>query len=150
VIYLEIEMQFDPIEKRKQFLRIYDTEMRRELHTPTLLGTLETISKVLNNIINNPEDEKYRKIPVTSKLFQNNVIDRKGGKSFILACGFCRKTIDSKEFWVIPYSESLIDVLKLACSEVIDKRKQEFQDAEELEKKRFIRKRGKCKTFRKS
>jgi len=128
--------QVDLNEKRKQFLRIYDTEMRRELDIPTLLATLETVSKVFNNIIDNPNTEKYRQIPVTSKVFQNNVIDRKGAKSFILACGFHKKTIDSKEYWVLPNSEHLIHVLKLACSEVIDKRKLEFQETAEQERRK--------------
>eukprot|EP01123_Difflugia_compressa_P010840 TRINITY_DN4088_c2_g1_i1.p1 TRINITY_DN4088_c2_g1~~TRINITY_DN4088_c2_g1_i1.p1 ORF type:complete len:215 (+),score=63.23 TRINITY_DN4088_c2_g1_i1:70-714(+) len=133
---MEQTPKIDITEKRKQFLRIYDTEMRKELHIPTLLATLETLSKVLNNIINNPDQEKFRKIPVTSKMFQINVIDKKGGKSLILACGFVRRTIEDKDYWVFPQKAGDIDILKLACSEVVDKRRLEIQEQNELEKRR--------------
>ncbi|XP_054014925.1 UBX domain-containing protein 6 [Hylaeus anthracinus] len=49
---------------------------------------IETIGKYLENIINNPEAEKYRKIRVHNKIFQDKVLPIEGALEFLNAAGF--------------------------------------------------------------
>uniref|UniRef100_A0A6B2LJG5 PUB domain-containing protein n=1 Tax=Arcella intermedia TaxID=1963864 RepID=A0A6B2LJG5_9EUKA len=110
--------------------------MRRELHIPTLLATLETLSKVIHNILDHPDEDKYRKIPITNKAFAEKVTDRKGGKAFLLACGFLRKTMEGKDVWYLGQTGTDIAVLELARDEVVDKRKNEIHGAMLAEQRR--------------
>ncbi|KAK3579399.1 hypothetical protein CHS0354_029707 [Potamilus streckersoni] len=66
---------------------------------------VETISKYLDNIIANPEEEKYRKIRHSNKAFQERVSALEGTEEFIQAVGFQYKTISvdgvDEIFWVM-------------------------------------------------
>ena len=48
----------------------------------------ETLLKYMNNIIEHPEEEKYRKIRVQNKAFQDRVLSLNGADKFIEAAGF--------------------------------------------------------------
>lgn len=50
--------------------------------------TSETLQKYLQNLIEHPEDPKYRRIRMSNKAFQERVGAAKGGVEFLLACGF--------------------------------------------------------------
>ncbi|KZC08583.1 UBX domain-containing protein 6 [Dufourea novaeangliae] len=49
---------------------------------------VETLGKYLENIINNPEAEKYRKIRMHNKIFQEKVLPVEGALDFLHAAGF--------------------------------------------------------------
>lgn len=48
----------------------------------------QIISKLLTNILNNPHDDKYRKIRLTNPKIQSAIVDTHGGIETLLACGF--------------------------------------------------------------
>ena len=54
----------------------------------------------LDNILQNPSEEKYRKIRKSNKAFQERVASIEGTELFIEACGFKTESIDDQEFWV--------------------------------------------------
>eukprot|EP01125_Pyxidicula_operculata_P009522 TRINITY_DN3136_c0_g1_i1.p1 TRINITY_DN3136_c0_g1~~TRINITY_DN3136_c0_g1_i1.p1 ORF type:complete len:202 (+),score=36.07 TRINITY_DN3136_c0_g1_i1:17-622(+) len=126
----------DRKEKAKALRRIYDSQMTKELDTPTLVKTLETISTILSNIIKNPDEEKFRKVPDQNAKFQSTVLERKGGKSFIIQCGFSKKVIENREFWCISNEKLDIENLQVA-SELIEEKKTAFTSQMELEKKKW-------------
>lgn len=49
---------------------------------------VETLGKYLDNIINNPDIEKYRKIRMSNKIFQEKVLPMEGAMHFLQAAGF--------------------------------------------------------------
>ncbi|GLH10173.1 UBX domain-containing protein 6 [Gryllus bimaculatus] len=49
---------------------------------------VETLFKYLENIIHNPTEEKYRKIRLTNKVYQERVAPIEGAQDFLLAAGF--------------------------------------------------------------
>jgi len=114
---------------------VWDRELRQELEPQFLLNTLVTLSQILTNAIEHPEDEKYRKLPATNKRIVETVLDKKGGKSFLIACGFVRKPIDGKDFWYLALSEQTLDILRLGL-ELIDEKKNQAIAVSEAEKKR--------------
>ena len=56
----------------------------------------------LDNIVQNPTEEKFRKIRKSNKAFQERVGSMEGTEMFLEACGFQNKTIEDQEFWVFP------------------------------------------------
>ncbi|CAG0890408.1 unnamed protein product [Cyprideis torosa] len=82
---------------------------------------LDTLCKYLDNIINNPQEEKYRKIRVGNKAFQERVMALRGAKEFLLGAGFRIQQLPSpsseagaeamEDFYVFPQTQT-IDVLQ--------------------------------------
>ncbi|CAJ0603528.1 unnamed protein product [Cylicocyclus nassatus] len=58
---------------------------------------VETIGKYLQNIIENPEEPKFRRIRLSNKAFQERVAAVKGGREFLTAVGFEEKMQPFKE-----------------------------------------------------
>lgn len=48
----------------------------------------ETLQKCIKNIIEKPEEPKYRRIRINNKAMQDRVLSAKGGHEFLVACGF--------------------------------------------------------------
>ncbi|XP_053559128.1 UBX domain-containing protein 6 isoform X2 [Bombina bombina] len=53
----------------------------------------ETISKYFDNIISNPDEEKYRKIKLSNKVFQERINSLEGANEFLEAVGFEKKML---------------------------------------------------------
>lgn len=63
---------------------------------------VETLSKYLENIIQHPDDEKYRKIRQSNRVFSDKVRPCEGALDFILAAGFVEQEIDGEPFYIYP------------------------------------------------
>lgn len=80
---------------------------------------IETLSKYLENIVNNPDEEKFRKIRLSNRVFSDKVRGVEGGYDFLIGAGFVEQTIDEDQFLIFS-SESvdhlpvLLDALKSA------------------------------------
>merc|ERR1719452_214386 len=73
---------------------------------------VETLCKYLDNIIQNPAEQKYRKIRRSNKAFQERVASLEGTEEFIMDCGFQQKLMpgndgSEEEFWFLPESADL-------------------------------------------
>ena len=51
-------------------------------------STISTLIKILDNIVSKPADNKMRTLKLNNKAFQQQIVTRKGGIEFLLACGF--------------------------------------------------------------
>ncbi|XP_056428245.1 UBX domain-containing protein 6 isoform X2 [Hyla sarda] len=77
---------------------------------------VETMAKYLRNIIANPYEEKYQKVKLTNKVFQEKVICLEGAHDFFEAVGFEKKSLTlqgqelQEEFYVL--SSDALDQLK--------------------------------------
>lgn len=69
----------------------------------------ETLSKYIENVVNNPDDEKYRKIRLTNRIFCERVRGVEGGYEFLIGAGFVEQTIDEEAYLI--YSSDEIDQL---------------------------------------
>lgn len=88
-----------------------------------LEACVETLIKCLENIHNNPNEEKYKKIRMNNKMFCEKIKNCEGALEFLNAAGFAEITIDDEPYLI--WSEenmevettlvSLIEALK--CSE---------------------------------
>uniref|UniRef100_A0A1B6LYV2 UBX domain-containing protein n=1 Tax=Graphocephala atropunctata TaxID=36148 RepID=A0A1B6LYV2_9HEMI len=69
---------------------------------------VETLSKYLENIVKNPGEEKYRKIRLSNRVFQEKVAGLEGVMEFLEAAGFSQQTLpfqDGEELFLV-FNES--------------------------------------------
>lgn len=58
---------------------------------------VETLGKYLDNIMKHPEEEKYRKIRINNRIFQDKVLPIEGAVDFLNAAGFWPKKIQNND-----------------------------------------------------
>ncbi|XP_050026963.1 UBX domain-containing protein 6 [Dermacentor andersoni] len=67
---------------------------------------VETLCKYLNNIADNPTEEKYRRIRLNNRIFQERVLPLEGALEFLQAAGFERRhdeeSVSSEEWLEFP------------------------------------------------
>ena len=68
---------------------------------------VETLSKYIDNIVNNPAEAKFRKIRKSNKAFKERVAALEGTEEFLDGCGFQIKQMEGpdgqmEDFWVFP------------------------------------------------
>eukprot|EP00095_Tigriopus_kingsejongensis_P004109 maker-scaffold122_size333723-snap-gene-0.19 protein:Tk04109 transcript:maker-scaffold122_size333723-snap-gene-0.19-mRNA-1 annotation:"ubx domain-containing protein 6-like" len=63
---------------------------------------VETLCKYVDNILQNPSEEKFRKIRQSNKVYQEKVAPMEGHDLFLEACGFEVTKIDEQDFWLFP------------------------------------------------
>ncbi|KAG4067661.1 hypothetical protein HA402_005433 [Bradysia odoriphaga] len=86
---------------------------------------IETLTKYLENIINHPDEEKYRKIRMSNRIFAEKIKPVEGGCEFLLGAGFQEQEIDGEIFLIYSSEDSsnlaeLLDGLKNAEKITID------------------------------
>jgi len=89
---------------------------------------VDTLCKYIDNILKNPSEEKFRKIRLSNKAFQERVAVMEGANDFLSGCGFEIKKLpgqdgsSEEDFWVFPeektadleHLEAMKDCLKSA------------------------------------
>lgn len=86
---------------------------------------VETLIRYVENIINHPDEEKYRKIRMSNRIFTEKVEAVAGAFDFLFAIGFTEQTIDDEKFLIfsldvqenLEQMNTLLEALK--CSEPI-------------------------------
>lgn len=61
---------------------------------------IETIKKYLNNIVANPDEDKFHKIRMSNRIFSEKVAAVEGSREFMQAAGFTERVIDGENFLV--------------------------------------------------
>lgn len=61
---------------------------------------IETLTKYLENIIQHPDEEKYRKIRRTNRIFSEKIQPVEGALDFLFAAGFTEQEIDGEPFLI--------------------------------------------------
>jgi len=63
---------------------------------------VDTLCKYIDNIMQNPTEEKFRKIRKSNKAYQERIVTIEGSDLFLQAAGFVTTTDQDQEFWVFP------------------------------------------------
>ncbi|VDN51813.1 unnamed protein product [Dracunculus medinensis] len=87
-----------------QMRKYIEDFLRQQLHDDSIVASVlmlfslndskkcqsasEILQKYLRNLIENPHDEKFRRIRLSNKVLQERVLCAKGGFEFLQACGF--------------------------------------------------------------
>lgn len=66
---------------------------------------IETLCKYIENIVSNPTEEKFRKIRISNKAYQERIHPIEGTKEFLEAAGFTIEELPfndaTDKFWVL-------------------------------------------------
>lgn len=66
---------------------------------------IETLKKYVENIIQHPDEEKYRKIRMSNRVFCEKVRPVEGALDFLLGAGFIEQPIDDEQYLI--YSDDI-------------------------------------------
>lgn len=110
-----------PLQEINEYIREFlfsSLETQPEMASTLMIQTLnrnkeavkvcvDILTKYVDNLINNPGEEKFRKIRLNNRAFQEKVNPIEGSEEFLLTCGFERKSLkldDQPEemFFIIP------------------------------------------------
>jgi len=89
------------MQSKREEVQAAFNKLLEEKNSAVLLQTCETLSKLIGNLVNAPDQPKFRRVPCASRVFNEKVVEARGGAEFITAVGFQRQTIDEADFWVI-------------------------------------------------
>uniref|UniRef100_A0A8C7Z3R6 UBX domain-containing protein 6 n=1 Tax=Oryzias sinensis TaxID=183150 RepID=A0A8C7Z3R6_9TELE len=101
----------DPVEASVMMVHTFNKDKEK------VKAAVEIISKYVENICKNPTEEKYRKVRVSNKVFQEKVRCVEGSREFLQALGFISIMLpvdgqeEEEEFLVLP--EASPDALEL-------------------------------------
>ncbi|XP_039622914.1 UBX domain-containing protein 6 [Polypterus senegalus] len=99
----------DPLEASIMMVHTFNKDREK------VSAAIEVIGKYIDNICNNPTEEKYRKIKLSNKIFQEKIHPLEGTQEFLQAVGFEKKSLEvsgqenMEEFYVIS-EEALVQV----------------------------------------
>ena len=82
-------------------LAIALTTLRTSNSSAVHLTAVQTLEKILSNIVNNPLEEKYRKVKRGNAAFNKRLGGISGGEAAMLAVGFSTETIDGEPYYVM-------------------------------------------------
>ena len=101
-------------------------------HPPTEYKTaINTLLKILSNVINNPMEEKYRKIKKTNAAFHKRIGRLNGANDAILAIGF---VVQGEEYVLTPSPEAwpkLVEAKSVLDKAVVDHDNQQLQQQQQ-------------------
>lgn len=88
---------------------------------------VETLKKYIENIIQHPDEEKYRKIRMSNRIFCEKVQPIEGALDFLLGAGFIEQQIDDEQYLIYTNEDEATDGIHalnelleaLNCSEII-------------------------------
>lgn len=65
------------------------------------LNAISTIINIIENIVNFPNEDKYKSIRFNNKTFTENIIKIKGALDLLICLGFIKKIKDHQEFLIL-------------------------------------------------
>ncbi|KAF7634979.1 UBX domain-containing protein [Meloidogyne graminicola] len=82
------------------------------------IPAMDTIKRYLQNIISNPTEQKFKRIKLSNKVYQEKVGPCKGAVEFLIATGFRKGLSDSEEFLVMDNTD--VERIKQALNVLFD------------------------------
>lgn len=99
-------------ETRKMVVRALDSKIC-EQDEPTALAAIETALKLANNVVEHPDDPKFRKFRSNNPSISKKLLRCPGGQDLLLALGWRTKVMEFEEYWV---ADDAGDAPMLVCA----------------------------------
>src|SRR5690349_1461696 len=90
-------MSAEERDARRMMFRVWDTRMRPN-RREALRPSCDTLLKIVQNVIDNPNDPKYRRVKARSNAFK--ALSKVSGDEFLFELGFRSRAIDMEEYFV--------------------------------------------------
>lgn len=79
------------------------------------------------NVVEHPDEPKYRAVPADNRRVHERILQRKGGRSFLVAAGWRLRVQDMREFWTAPDSLNDLRVARDVLRERLDRIDEKLQ-----------------------
>jgi PUB domain len=84
------------------------------LNTSAELADLqELLGTVCRNVVENPEELKYRTIRLGNKVIESGLVSRKGGMEFLRAAGFKTRSVEDKKVLQLDEKEDGVEIMEI-------------------------------------
>jgi len=121
-------------EARKKFVSVMEEKLLdyKHNHPQNIENCTTTLIKIFSNILDHPEDAKFRKIKASSNVLRSNVLNIKGGEDLLLLAGFRGIVVELQKYWVFESDEHGIkDSVLTECCAALQKGLQTIHDKTE-------------------
>src|SRR4051812_33674971 len=86
---------------RHELVKEHLTTTLLSKHPPSVvLQTLSTISTLVTNILEHPDEPKYRSVRFSNRLVRATVCEVDGARKFLQRCGFYERVLEFEERFV--------------------------------------------------
>ncbi|GAX85007.1 hypothetical protein CEUSTIGMA_g12428.t1 [Chlamydomonas eustigma] len=107
-------------ETRKKFVAVMEEKLLdyKHNHAQNIENCATTLIKIFSNILDHPEDPKFRKMKASSNVLKSNVLNIKGGEDLLMLAGFRGHVVELQKYWVFESDQHGIkdSVLSECCS----------------------------------
>lgn len=106
---------------RKVVRIIFGTIMDYKHHSPTdVADCLNKLLQLFKNVIDHPDDPRFRKIRASNKAFEHHVANMNGAIEVMVECGWRTKVVDFERSWVFQYPQGSteFEVMEAAVHEL--------------------------------
>ncbi|PVF96329.1 hypothetical protein CPB86DRAFT_515049 [Serendipita vermifera] len=101
---------------RQEFRRLIDPGIARGNTEATLESTLKMLSTIANNLLKEPENEKFKRFKPTNPLIQKNLVDVKGALEFAIALGFRAEVVQFQPYYTFLATPQNQDRLRIGAT----------------------------------
>jgi hypothetical protein len=83
------------LEGRKKFCSTVDQYLfdYKHNHPNTIVNCSTVLIKIFGNVVDHPEDDKFRRIKASSNVFKNNILLLRGGEELMVLAGWLQKVL---------------------------------------------------------
>ncbi|KAF8592348.1 hypothetical protein K439DRAFT_1266502, partial [Ramaria rubella] len=85
---------------RQTFRRLLDPGILRGVDKKTALASMKTLLTISENLLQEPDNEKYRQFKPTNNLIKRTLVDVKGALEYAVAMGFKADIRDFQPYYV--------------------------------------------------
>ncbi|KAG8877362.1 hypothetical protein FRB97_003475 [Tulasnella sp. 331] len=120
-------------DQRQRFRRLVDPGIIRSNNEAMSDAGIKCLSTICHNILDHPEEEKYRRFKTTNHRIKSDVIEVKGGLEFAVAIGFREQVEDFQPYYAWKPTAQNADALRIGAY-VLGEFQQKIIAKEELAK----------------
>jgi len=102
----------------------------------TVQTTLRTLLTIADNILNHPDEEKYRQFKTTNTLIKRTLVDVKGGLEYAVALGFRAEVLNFQPLYVFHPTEKRLEDLRIGADVLREFVERKNETADRLAKNR--------------
>jgi len=117
---------------RQEFRRLLDPGMARGTAPATLEGTLKMLSTIAENLLKEPENEKFQRFKPTNTLIRKHLVEVKGALEYSIALGFRAEVANFQPFYSFSPTPKNMNNLRIGAAvlkEALDRNAQKVEQA---------------------
>ncbi|CCA66584.1 hypothetical protein PIIN_00267 [Serendipita indica DSM 11827] len=116
---------------RQEFRRLIDPGIARGSSPATLEATLKMLSTIADNLLREPDNEKYQRFKPTNSLIKKNLVEVKGAIEYAVALGFRAEVIHFQPYYSFMATPANLNRLRIGAAVLHESLDRIIQKAEQ-------------------